>query len=138
VGCIVLLVLFAFSQFISIGNYNFITPYSHECTHGIALSLLGIWCLGIYLERKTLLPVAVAGLALGLVFLTSVEMFVALCFALVVGLVLTIAREEFPMRRLAVIATFLGCAFLPVVLGVALLCLKIPPHAALAGITSSW
>ena len=31
--------IFAFSQYVGIGNYNYVTPYSHEWTHGIFISL---------------------------------------------------------------------------------------------------
>lgn len=58
-GCITLLLLFAFPQFIGFGNYNFVCPYSHECTHGIVLSLLGIWCLRVY-QRLSLNEAAMA------------------------------------------------------------------------------
>jgi hypothetical protein len=30
IACLVVLCLFGFSQYVDIGNYNFITPYSHE------------------------------------------------------------------------------------------------------------
>jgi len=38
-GCALLLVVCGFSQYGSVGNYNFVTPYQHGQTHGLALGL---------------------------------------------------------------------------------------------------
>ena len=35
VACIWFSTLFAFGQFVGIGNYNYICPYTHEVTHGL-------------------------------------------------------------------------------------------------------
>src|SRR4051794_37130873 len=37
--------LFMCLQVVDIGNYNWITPYSHELTHGIALSVAAIFAM---------------------------------------------------------------------------------------------
>ncbi len=94
IGCVTFLVLFAFPQFIAFGNYNFVCPYSHECTHGVALSLLGIWCLQIYLRRKTLFPIAAAGFLLGLILLTTAEISLAACLGMATGLGLILWQER--------------------------------------------
>jgi hypothetical protein len=139
VGCITLLILFAFPQFIGFGNYNFICPYSHECTHGIALSLLGIWCLRIYLRRKTLLPIAGAGILLGLSFLTTAEISLAACLAMVTALSLILWQEQpEPSRVIRIIGLFVGCAVILPVIAFALLCLKMPSSQALIGVLGSW
>ena len=36
---LVLLGIFGFSQYVDVANYNFVTPYHHFQTHGIALGL---------------------------------------------------------------------------------------------------
>ena len=41
-ACLVFVLLFAFAQFVGIGNYNYVCPYSHEMTHGLMLSLLAV------------------------------------------------------------------------------------------------
>ncbi len=127
IGCVVFLTLFAFSQFIAIGNYNFVCPYSHECTHGILLSLSGIWCLRIYLSRRGLPPIAGAGILLGLVFLTSAEMSLAACLAMTTGLGLTLWQERPGAARvIRDVGLFVGCAVIPPAIGFSLLCLKMP------------
>ena len=114
IGCITFLVLFAFAQFVLCGNYNFVCPYAHESTHGIALSLVGIWCLSLYLRRNRSCWIAWAGVSLGLVFLTRVEMFLATFLAMTTGLGLIFWCEKPRTARLMrVVGLFVGCACVP-------------------------
>jgi hypothetical protein len=41
-ACLVFVLLFAFAQFVGIGNYNYVCPYAHEMTHGLLLSLVAL------------------------------------------------------------------------------------------------
>jgi hypothetical protein len=134
--CVVFLVLFAFPQFIGFGNYNFICPYSHELTHGIALSLLGIWFLRIHLKNRSPASIAGAGLVLGLVFLTTAEISLAAFVALSVWLGLILWQEKPSSARL--IIWFIGYALVPPTIAFFLLCLKMPASQALAGVLGSW
>src|SRR4051812_44070146 len=34
-ACLVFVTVFAFVQLVQVGNYNYVTPYSHEITHGL-------------------------------------------------------------------------------------------------------
>jgi len=61
---------FAFARHAPIGNYNFVTPYSHELTHGLVLSLSALALLSYGTRRRQTL---LAGACLGLVFLTKAE-----------------------------------------------------------------
>jgi 4-amino-4-deoxy-L-arabinose transferase-like glycosyltransferase len=116
VACLVFLALFAFAQYVTIGNYNYVAPYSHELTHGLLVSLTGIACLGAYATQRRAIWLLCAGGALGLTFLTKVEVFLAALLALLTGLVLSVRREharrERPIRAVLVFA--LG-ASIPVV-----------------------
>ena len=76
-ACTAFLVLFAFAHPIRHGNYNFVSPYSHEATHGVVLSVAMLWCLARYVRRRSLYLCGLAGAFLGLVFLTKPEVFVA-------------------------------------------------------------
>ena len=38
---------------VSGGNYNFVTPYSHEATHGFALGVAALLCLHYGLTRPS-------------------------------------------------------------------------------------
>ena len=76
-GAVTFLVLFAFGNYVDVSNYNWMSPYSHEMTHGIALSLLGIWfARGIVRDGQKWRAFA-AGVVVGLAFLTKAEVFAA-------------------------------------------------------------
>lgn len=65
--------LFGFGNYGTIANYNFITPYSHELTHGLLVALLALaasWQGGVPRRRTALL----AGLFVGAALLTKPEM----------------------------------------------------------------
>jgi len=137
-GCLAFILLFAFAQFVPVGNYNYICPYSHEITHGLALSLAAV--AGVWGCRRGGLPsVAGAGLALGLAFLTKAEVFVAGAASAVMALALMIwsLRPGAP-RALAMGGTFLGFAALPPLLAFLALWRFVPPDRALAGTLGSW
>ena len=70
------LTVLAFSQLLDVGNYNYICPYSHEEFHGIVLAVVMMACLACWLEAGRKLPLALAGVCLGLIFLTKPEVFV--------------------------------------------------------------
>src|SRR5437773_2397081 len=58
---LVLLTLFGFAHLARVGNYNFICPYTHEATHGLALTVAMIIFLSRYLERGGLAAAALSG-----------------------------------------------------------------------------
>ena len=80
-----------------------------------------------------------SGMALGLVFLTKAEIFVAASVA-VAGFHVFMLCVERPVRHTAFKrwATFLGYAVVPPVLAFALLCLAMPAWQALGGTLGSW
>ena len=130
----------AFGQSLPIGNYNYLTPYSHELTHGLALSWLGLACLaglarGIDRKRVALQTGAVAAL----VFLTKTEVFAAFAVALAVGFVLDhVCQHRKPAGALQVVAALL-LAFVSTLLGcLLLLTIVAGPAVALAGIVEPW
>ncbi|MBI3319025.1 MAG: glycosyltransferase family 39 protein [Candidatus Omnitrophica bacterium] len=100
IACAVFLTVFAYGQFVGIGNYNFLCPYSHEVTHGIALSLVAIRCLAAYHRRRRLAPLVGAGFALGLTFLTDGSVFLAAALAVIGGLGLMLWTERPSRPRL--------------------------------------
>ncbi len=65
--------IFAFSQVVRLGNYNWLTPYTHEITHGTALGLAAIAAVARYQRTVKLRWISVAGGLLGAVFLTKAE-----------------------------------------------------------------
>jgi Dolichyl-phosphate-mannose-protein mannosyltransferase len=67
------LLLFGFSQYLPVGNFNFVTPYSHEATHGLALSVGLLVCLQLAIATRSRVSHAIAGACFGLVILTKPE-----------------------------------------------------------------
>jgi len=113
-ACLVFVTLFAFGQFLEIGNYNFATPYSHDLTHGVLLSVVALSCLRLYQQRHRLIFIAAGGLAVGLLYLTKVEVFLAGGAATAIGLGLTLWTERPDRRRLRdLVGAFLAAAIVP-------------------------
>src|SRR4030095_13270264 len=77
---------------------NFVSPYSHELTHGVALSIGMILSLRAYWQKRLAGMAFTAGLLLGFVFLTKVEVFIA-AFAAAVTFAAICARGAGALRR---------------------------------------
>ncbi|MEE9607010.1 MAG: hypothetical protein V3U03_04665 [Myxococcota bacterium] len=137
--CLVLLGVFGFSQYVGIANYNYVTPYHHQQTHGLALSLAMILSLVEYLRRRTPPWTGLAGACLGLVFLTKAEIAAPAAATAGVGLAAILASEPGgTRRRVRLAAVFAGGALLPVAAFVALLAREMPIEDALRGVAGNW
>ena len=90
VSGVVLVGVFGFGQYVPIGNYNYVTPYQHAQTHGLLLGVLMITSLGAAASAtgsaQKRLALAGAGVCLGLVFLTKLELFVPIAATAAIGL----------------------------------------------------
>ena len=131
--------LFAFGHVTAVGNYNFVAPYCHELTHGLLLALVAFSCLARHERTGGTIPVAGAGAAVGLVFLTKPEPFLAVSLASLVWLGLGLRANRATGRHAAaVVGIFLGAALAPVLVAVALLARSMPAGEALRGALGSW
>jgi hypothetical protein len=84
----VFIVVFAFSQFVNIGNYNYATPYSQETTHGVLACLILVIVLARWVEDPTVVLSLLAGGLLGVTALLKPEiMFAAASTTLTTALV---------------------------------------------------
>ena len=138
-ACLALVGVFAFIQLGGIANYNFMTPYAHELTHGTALSLAAMLCLASYLRRPRDVTVAGAGLIVGLIFLTKPEVFVAAGAALGAGLVVGLwSARASPRRAARALAQFALSAIVPPIVALVLLLAAMPWRDALRGVVGSW
>jgi hypothetical protein len=88
------LLLFGFSQYADIGNYNFISPYSHEATHGFALAVASLVALHYGFERNHTPPYALAGFCFGATLLTKPEVSVAAAAAIATGWIARCALDQ--------------------------------------------
>ena len=70
---IIFLSVFGFAQYVGIGNYNWITPYTHEATHGVALiaAFILLWSRLIIKYKRSVC--ALSGLCIGLALLTKLD-----------------------------------------------------------------
>jgi hypothetical protein len=116
------LIVLAFGQFLDVGNYNYICPYSHEEFHGIVLAVVMTACLARWLEMGRILPLALAGGCLGLIFLTKPEVFVGAAAPFVVAVI-------FQCRRISI-------SELVKFLSLALICALVPLAGFFAGFRS--
>jgi hypothetical protein len=108
--------LFAFAQYVSIGNYNYICPYSIEIVHGLLLSLIGIFLCVRYAAVPSAGRSLLLGLVTGLVFLTKAEVFLALAGSLAAGALLFGCKEGWKGFRPAHVLFLVAGAFTPVFL----------------------
>lgn len=102
--CLGIVLVFAFGQYSSIGNYNFITPYSHEVWHGVVLAIVSIALLSSWVAKERLGYALGAGFCGGLVFMTKAEVFVALMAAAAGAFILfarTKGRVPFVLKSLS-------------------------------------
>ena len=134
VACLVFILLFSFSQYVAISNYNFACPYSHEATHGLALSLAALLCLSNFTRTGHLRYVIAGGFFWGVSFLTRVEPFVATGAAITVGLAAHFVLVKPGTRRLLPIVLVLAAsAVVPVLLSIAVLSAAMPVGEAMRG-----
>ena len=65
--------IFAFSQYLWMGNHNFIVSYVYDLTHGVFLCFLSIYLFKEFILRGRVLHSASLGAVTGLIFLTKFE-----------------------------------------------------------------
>jgi len=109
-------------------NYNFLTPYSHEATHGFTLGLLGLLLACLWLDRRRGWMVLAAGACAGLAVLTKPEMGLA---ALVATSLPVLAGRPWGRGAMGTAGAYLVGVALPIVAAAGLLGTYLPlPDAA--------
>jgi hypothetical protein len=135
----VLLGVFAFGQYVPIANYNFVTPYHHAQTHGLALCLAMIVAFQAAWRqpgRRGLAGYALAGLCVGGAFLTKAEIFVpAAAGALLAAWISAQVEAEAWLRALGAFAA--GAVTLPLTF-LLLLGARMPLPLAIEGVLGNW
>jgi hypothetical protein len=135
---LVILLCFAFSQYVWVGNYNFICPYSYEAVHGLVISIVSVGLLSLWLARGTGWFAAGTGFGLGLVFLTKPELFLALTITTGLGLVLGMAmrfKRGFLFRSIFALA---AGAMLPVLLSALFFWTRFGLKGAVSATAGAW
>ena len=136
---VLVILLFAFNQYVFVGNYNYVCPYSHEMTHGLTLSLAAIWCFWRYVDTTKLRWALATGCLTGLTFLTKPEIFLALATAVGLGLVLAAWIQRLTVRRMAALFSVAVSGFLaPVLIAVVLLSNYMPVATSVRSVVGAW
>ena len=139
VAGVVFATLFAFAQFVGIGNYNYVTPYEHSATYGMLTSVATLWFLARFLDRGRIAELSATGLCLGLTFLTKAEVFLAVGAAVAAALAsATWARPADRGHTARSVAILAGTSLIPVIAAWALLGLTMPARQALVGALGPW
>jgi hypothetical protein len=132
--CLFFLGLFGFSQYTGVANYNYICPYRHEMTHGMALCLLQVLCLVRFSENRRWWWLTLAGICCGAIALMKVELFFVsgIVSAISAGL-LTLAEPNKFCFLLRGTGAFLLGVFGPIFAMMAFLARNLPLKQALNG-----
>jgi hypothetical protein len=139
VACVIFLIVFAAAQHLSIGNYNYLAPYSHEVVHGMVLVLGALVALHRYALRPHWGYAPLAGALMGTAYLTKHEVFVAGAAAVLVGLVALAWTRAASARRLAADAAVLvGSILTPPLVAFGLLWLAMPAEVAWGGVVGPY
>jgi len=137
-ACAFFLAVFGFSQYVPIANFNYVTPYHHFQTHGLALALGMVVGLAAWCRRGSRGGAALAGAALGALFLTKAELFVpAAGTAAAAGAWLRATGPQPPGGARAA-AGFVGAALAVPLAAFAALALVMPPGTAARGVLGNW
>lgn len=131
--------LFAFNQYVGIGNYNYLCPYAHEATHGMLFSWVLLACIIAYNNSAKPYFLFVAGLSMGFVFLTKPEFFVAAACAATTALMIWSWLKWKSLRLMFQFSgIFLSGFLLPPLLAILLLSGPLSLSEAISGTFGSW
>lgn len=134
VAAVVFISVFAFSQLVGIGNYNYATPYAHEVTHGLLACLLLVGVLAGWVGNATPVRSLLAGVLFGLAAVLKPE--IVLAAGLVTLAALAVQRWQRRPLRAAAIGAWVAGAVLPTAGFTAYFprrCRGVPPWGSRAG-----
>ena len=116
---------FVFAQYTGIGNCNYLSPYSHEMVHGLALSILTLALMAGWLAEKNFRALLGAGFCAGLVALTKPDIFLALLLTLAAAFGLSCLKAGTRKIPFKAAAPFILAALVPLA-GCFLFFLRLP------------
>lgn len=133
-GVVLFLTVFAFSQYVPNGNYNFVAPYAHELTHGLAAALAMLLLLAAALRKPRASTCFCAGLCLGITLLTKAEIALAAFPAASLWAAMLVTTSNLPWKeRLRAILLVGGGTIVPVVVVTLYLAQALPLRNAACG-----
>jgi hypothetical protein len=133
------LLLFGFLHPLSIGNYNFVTPYSHEATHGMALAVGTLLAVRFAIARPAPAFSMVGGLCFGLLLLTKPETPLAVGAGVFVAWTASAAIGGRDKQLLWIqVPLFVVAAFVPAILSFTYFRAQMNPVDALRATGGAW
>jgi len=139
ISLLLFLSLFAFGMYVKLTNYNYLTPYSHEVTHGVLLSILSLYFWQKWLESTKMTFLVISGLFMGLLFSTRPEVFFALSIGIFSGTILLVRNKLLTFNKGLLSVSILLACILIAELGLFLILLtKMPWQTALNGVLGIW
>ncbi|SFI15557.1 glycosyltransferase family 39 protein [Planctomicrobium piriforme] len=140
VGVSAVIWLCACTQYLEVGNANWICPYSHEVTHGLLLSLCAIAAADAYRRTERKRWLIGAGVLCGLVVLTKCEVALAgLAGVLVLLCPLVVQQFRSSNRVGSTTMLLVGFSFLmPLTVAVAGYATVMPLQDAIVSVFGSW
>jgi hypothetical protein len=115
-GSLVFIAVFSFNQLVGIANYNYLSPYSHETTHGFLLILILIHLWVSWLRTPRTWKIASAGICFGLCVLLKVEIIFVAAIATAGALMMAFLEKSISGRFrnwLSIAGLFLLAGILP-------------------------
>lgn len=138
-GGLTIATVFAFGQGVGIGNYNWMTPYAHELTHGVLLGLFALACCERRRRTGRLIWAAFAGVATGLCLMTKVEPAMACVQGVLVAEISSLWETRASGREAAKITGMItGFAVVPIFIAIVAFARVMPISMALRGVAGSW
>jgi hypothetical protein len=113
VATLTILLVCGFSQYLDVGNYNFVTPYAHEATHGVALSVAAFVAVHQGFSRGRREWFLGAGACFGAVVLTKPEVAIAAGAGLLAGAGAMWLGSSNRGHWKGILAFLIGAALLP-------------------------
>ena len=133
-----IVLVFVFQHSVSVGNYNYITPYCYDVLYGLMLAILAVMWLSDWVVSGDIRFATVAGFSAGLVFLTKPEVFLALLVGAAAAVVLAGLVNRRSARLATSVAAF-GLAGLVPLLVVFALFLQVENwRASAASVVAAW
>jgi Dolichyl-phosphate-mannose-protein mannosyltransferase len=134
---LVTLLLFGFCQYTDVGGFNFVSPYSHEATHGLALAVGMLLCVQRALADRRAGFWALAGVLFGAILLTKPELSLAAAASVLVAAIAAALIDRSDRLRRGLLLFVLCTAIVPLAF-FAYFRFHLPAADALRAVGGAW
>jgi len=128
--------VFSFSQLTITSNYNFVTPYSQQVTHGFLVCLVLLWLIPEWVKASTIKRSFWVGFMAGLTAVLKPEFILASVLMLAFALFYHVKIRGIPSSK-SILAGFLGCV-LPTLVFFVIFTTYLPLKQAVSAACHAW